>query len=89
MVIKKILLLSTAIIENQRGEILFLQRGKNASFQGYWQFPEGKIEGGETPKEALRREIKEETKQDVQDAKLISVMYNNLEVNNIKYLIIR
>lgn len=40
-------------------EVFATKRGYG-DFKGGWEFPGGKIEEGETPKEALRREIKEE-----------------------------
>lgn len=44
----------------RRGRILCAQRGPGRSLEGYWEFPGGKIEPGETPRQALEREISEE-----------------------------
>ena len=41
------------------GEVFATQRGYG-DFKGWWEFPGGKIEAGECPKEALVREISEE-----------------------------
>ena len=48
-----------AIIHDAEGRILATQRG-HGEWEGWWEFPGGKIETGESPKEALHREIWEE-----------------------------
>jgi len=42
------------------GKIMCAQRGNTKTMPGKWEFPGGKIEEGETPQEALKREIQEE-----------------------------
>ena len=48
-----------AIIHDKEGRIFATQRGYG-EWKDYWEFPGGKMEIGETPEEALRREIWEE-----------------------------
>lgn len=48
-----------AIIHDGEGRIFATQRGYG-DYKDYWEFPGGKIEAGETPEEALKREIWEE-----------------------------
>ncbi|MCM3439357.1 (deoxy)nucleoside triphosphate pyrophosphohydrolase [Metabacillus halosaccharovorans] len=55
---KNIHVVGAVIIEN--GKILCAQRGPSKILSLKWEFPGGKIEVGETPQEALKREILEE-----------------------------
>ena len=48
-----------AIIHNVEGRVFATQRGYG-EWKDWWEFPGGKIELGESPEEALKREIKEE-----------------------------
>lgn len=48
-----------AAIIRRDGRIFATQRGYG-DWKDYWEFPGGKVEPGETPEEALKREIREE-----------------------------
>lgn len=48
-----------AILKNEKGEIFSAERAYG-DLKGKWEFPGGKIEPGETPEQAIKREIQEE-----------------------------
>ena len=49
-----------ALITDAKGRILMARRLVGRDFAGYWEFPGGKVDPGETPEAALARELKEE-----------------------------
>ena len=57
--VKVVAAIIKAVNENGETIIFATQRGYG-DFKGGWEFPGGKIESGETPQEALKREIIEE-----------------------------
>ena len=52
-------------IENGRGEVLLAQRPPGKRLAGFWEFPGGKVEHGETLFEALVREWQEEFEMEI------------------------
>ena len=68
---KTIRVVAAIIIEN--GKVFATQRGYG-EFKGGWEFPGGKIDAGETPEEALVREIKEELDTEVEVKELLDTV---------------
>jgi len=63
--VTKITEVAAAVIERPDGTFLLAQRPEGKAYPGYWEFPGGKIEAGESPRDALVRELKEELGIDV------------------------
>ena len=65
-----------AAIIHQEDKILATQRGYG-DYKGWWEFPGGKMEDGETEEEAIVREIREELEVEIAvERKVCTVEYN-------------
>jgi len=62
-----------AVIWNGRGEIVLIRRGREPRL-GEWSIPGGRLEWGESVREAVVREVREETGLEVEIAGLIDVV---------------
>ena len=60
MTTQKIIEVAAAVLQRPDGTFLLAQRPVGKTYEGYWEFPGGKIESGESPHQALCRELHEE-----------------------------
>lgn len=51
---------AVGVLMQADGQFLLTSRPEGKVYAGYWEFPGGKLEAGETVEEALRRELQEE-----------------------------
>lgn len=72
-------LLVTAAVILDGGKILITRRPEGKRHPGLWEFPGGKVDPGESPEEALRRELREELDADVQVLKIFEVVFHRYE----------
>ncbi len=67
-------------------KFLIAQRNFKKSQGGYWEFPGGKVEQGETYEEALKREIKEEFDADIEVKEYVGENIHNYPEKDIKLI---
>lgn len=57
---KKLLLVAACALIDADGRVLVTRRPEGKTMAGLWEFPGGKVEAGESPEEAVIREMREE-----------------------------
>lgn len=83
---KKLEVVAAIIKENDK--YFATQRGYG-EFKGWWEFPGGKIENGESKEEALKREIREELATEIEiDRFITTVQFNYPEFHLIMHCFI-
>jgi 8-oxo-dGTP diphosphatase len=70
-----LLLVVACALVDVDGRVLIAQRPKGKQLENLWEFPGGKLEAGETPEDALIRELKEELDIDVTKACLAPFVF--------------
>ena len=76
-----------AVIRNKDGDILLARRNEPELEHAHnkWEFVGGNIEFGETPEEAIKREVKEEAGVEVEVVKLLPKVFSeNLKITDEK-----
>ena len=66
--LNNIVCVSVAVLQKPDGTFLMAQRPQGKAYAGYWEFPGGKVEAGESPFHALVRELHEELGIEVETA---------------------
>lgn len=61
-------------VNNKNKPVIFATQRGYGEFKGGWEFPSGKIESGETPQQALKREIMEELDTEIAVGELIDTI---------------
>jgi 8-oxo-dGTP diphosphatase len=74
---RTVLVAAAIVLEQER--VLVTQRKAGTHLAGAWEFPGGKVEAGEDPREALRRELREELGIDVQVGEIVDVTFHRYE----------
>jgi 8-oxo-dGTP diphosphatase len=75
--LRTILVAAGILIES--GRVLLTQRKAGAHLEGRWEFPGGKVEAGEDPREALRRELREELGIETTVGEILEVTFHRYE----------
>lgn len=72
-------LLVTAAVIFDEDKVLITRRPDDKRHPGFWEFPGGKVDPGESPEEALCREIREELDAEVQVNGIYEVVYHRYD----------
>ena len=72
------IVVSIALINNY-DQVLIAKRPNNKHLAGFWEFPGGKVEKGETPENALIREVKEELNVDINNKCIAPLSFSEFD----------
>ena len=85
---KKLKIVVSIALINNENEILLSKRPEKKHLSGFWEFPGGKVEEGETPEKALIREVKEELNIDINNKCIAPLSFSEFDYNNFQLLLL-
>jgi 8-oxo-dGTP diphosphatase len=68
-----------AAVTIEEGRVLLTQRKSGTHLAGAWEFPGGKVEAGEDPRDALRRELREEIGVEATVGEIVDVTFHRYD----------
>ena len=75
-----------AAVVIEHGRVLLTQRKRGTHLEGLWEFPGGKVEDGEDPRDALARELREELGVEVEAGEILEVTFHRYEEKSVLLL---
>jgi len=78
-----------AAIIVEEGRVLLTQRKRGSHLEGMWEFPGGKVEDGEDPKDAVARELREELGIAIDVGDIVDVTFHAYETKSVLLLFYR
>lgn len=83
----QVLVASVALVDDD-ARVLIQQRPEGKSWVGWWEFPGGKIDGGETPEAAVVRELAEELGLDITESCLAPFTFTTYAYDDFRLLML-
>lgn len=83
-----IILVSAALIIADE-HVLICQRPAGSRLGGYWEFPGGKLEPGESPRRALMREAEEELGVEIEVGRPYDVLYHSYDFGEVLVMLFK
>ena len=83
---KRIIVAAAVLRHGPGAKVLLTQRLAEAHLGGFWEFPGGKVEPGEDPKETVRRECLEECGLDLTVEDILDVAWHRYETKEVLLL---
>jgi len=75
-----------AAVVRQGGRVLLTQRPEGTHLAGLWEFPGGKLEAGESPRQCVRRECLEECGLELAVGNIVDVVFHAYEDRDVLLL---
>jgi 8-oxo-dGTP diphosphatase len=84
---RTITVVAAVIVE--QGRVLVTQRPQGSHLAGAWEFPGGKVEPDEDPRDALARELREELAIDAEAGPILEVAFHRYDTKSVLLLFYR
>ena len=85
---KNLLIVASIALIDANDQILIAKRPDKKHLSGFWEFPGGKVEKGESPEYALIREVKEELNIDINNKCIAPLTFSEFDYKEFHLLLL-